>query len=327
MSSDRVLEIESKLLERVRRELRVRRYSPRTEKSYVGWIRRFMRFHGGKHPSKLDRDELARYLTHLAEERNVSASTQSQAASAILFLYRTVLGVDIDWVDGVVRAKAPRKLPVVFTRGEVVAVLRQLSGTQRLFAALLYGSGLRLGEGLELRVKDLDFGRGAILVRSGKGDRDRVTMLPQKLRRELQRQLAHVESRFRRDHANGAGFVRLPYALDRKYPNANREWAWQFVFPSPGLQYDEKTKRLYRHHLHPSWIQRAVKEAVRRSGIAKNANCHTFRHSFATHLLEAGYDIRTVQQLMGHQDIRTTMVYTHVLNKGGLGVRSPVDLL
>lgn len=316
-----------KLVAQVRRALRVRHRSRRTEQAYVGWIRRFVHFHGMRHPAEMGGAEIEQYLTYLAEEGKVSASTQSQAASALIFLYKAVLGRKLGWVDGVVRAKAPRRLPVVLTRSEVRAVFEHLHGSKLLVAMLLYGSGLRLLECLNLRVKDLDFERGEIRVRRGKGAKDRVSVLPASAKDELSAHLAEVREQHERDRANGAGYVELPEALDRKYPQANREWAWQFVFPAARLWTDSETGRRYRRHLHETAVQRAVKDAVRRSGITKRATCHTFRHSFATHLLEDGYDIRTVQELLGHRDVRVTMVYTHVLNRGGFGVRSPADLL
>ncbi len=315
-----------KLLGKLRNELRVRRYSRRTEESYVGWVRRYVQFHNKRHPAELGAEAVARYLSYLAQERRVSASTQSQAASALIFLYKKVLGVQLGWVDGVVRAKSPRRLPVVLSREEVKATLEQLDGTKRLIVKLLYGSGLRLLECLSLRVKDVDLRRAEILVRRAKGARDRITMLPVTVKPELSAHLAAVEDQHRRDVAAGAGFVRMPDALERKYPSANRQWPWQFVFPATRQQRGE-TGRLFRHHIHESAIQRAVKRAIRRAGVAKHASCHTFRHSFATHLLEDGYDIRTVQELLGHRNVSTTMIYTDVLNKGGFGVRSPADVL
>ncbi len=316
-----------KLLDEVRAALRVRRYSPRTEEPYVGWIRRFILFHGKRHPAGLGADEVAAFLTSLAEKDRVSASTQSQAASALMFLYRRVLERELAWVDNVPRARSPRRLPVVLTREEVRAVLAQLHGAKRLIALLLYGSGLRLMECLRLRVKDVDFGRDELLVCQGKGGRDRLTMLPSSVEGPLRTHLAQVRERHDRDVARGAGLVRLPDALDRKYPGAVREWAWQYVFPASRIWVDPATGRGYRPHLHESAVQRAVNGAVRRAGIAKHATCHTFRHSFATHLLEDGYDIRTVQELLGHRNVATTMIYTHVLNRGGYGVRSPADAL
>lgn len=316
-----------KLLDQVRVELRTRHYSRRTEKAYVLWIRRFVIFHGRRHPAEMGEREVSQFLNSLAEDRRVAASTQSQAASALIFLYKKVLRRDIRWIEDVARAKAPKRLPVVLSRDEVKAVLGELHGAKRLVAMLLYGSGLRLIEGLELRVKDIDFGRGELLVRRGKGGKDRVTMLPSSSKDPLAQHLERVRAQHDGDLDLGAGYVKLPGALERKSPSANREWLWQYVFPARRLWTDPEDGRRYRHHLHESAVQRAVREAVRRAGINKRATCHTFRHSFATHLLEDGYDIRTVQELLGHSHVNTTMIYTHVLNRGGLGVRSPVDAL
>ena len=316
-----------RLLDQVRRALRVRRYSPRTEEAYIGWIRRFVLFNGRRHPRELGAGAIAEFLTDLAERRGVSASTQSQAASALIFLYEKVLGIRVGRADGVVRAKRSRRLPVVLTREEVREVLGHLAGTKRLVILLLYGSGLRLMECLRLRVKDLDLERCELRVRQGKGAKDRITMLPASIRDLLAHHLLVVKEQHDADQGAGGGYVVLPHALARKYPGAAREWAWQYVFPASRITRDPATGRGYRHHLHESAVQRAVKRAVRRAGIPKNATCHTFRHSFATHLLEDGYDIRTVQELLGHRDVSTTMIYTHVLNRGGLGVRSPADLL
>ncbi len=316
-----------KLLDQVRVELRTRHYSQRTEQAYVRWVRRFVLFHGRRHPAEMGEQEVAQFLSDLAASRKVAASTQSQAASALIFLYKAVLRHDIAWIADVARAKAPRRLPVVLTRDEIRAVLEHLGGTKRLVATLLYGSGLRLMECLELRVKDIDFGRGELLVRRGKGAKDRVTMLPNASKEPLARHLEGVRAQHDEDLELKAGYVKLPGALERKSPSAGREWPWQYVFPATRLWADPENGRRYRHHLHESAVQRSVREAVRRSGIEKRATCHTFRHSFATHLLEDGYDIRTVQELLGHSNVNTTMIYTHVLNRGGLGVRSPADAL
>lgn len=315
------------LLDRVREAIRARHLSLRTEQAYLAWIRRFVRFHGGRHPREMGAPEIEAFLTHLATKRAVAASTQNQAASALLFLYRHVLALDVERPRRIVRAKTPLRLPAVLTGEEVRAVLGQLRGTKRLVGILLYGSGMRLRECLRLRVKDMDFGRAEIVVREGKGAKDRVTVLPEVARTALTRHLGRVKEQYQRDVADGAGWVALPGALARKYPSAGREWPWQWVFPATRIHVDRETGRRRRHHLHESAVQRAVKEAARRSGIAKRATPHTFRHSFATHLLEAGYDIRTVQELLGHRSVRTTMIYTHVLNRGGLGVRSPADSL
>jgi integron integrase len=317
----------ARLLDRVREAIRTRHLSPRTEEAYVFWIRRYIVFHGRRHPSELGAPEVTRFLSNLATAGRVSASTQNQALSALLFLYRWVLNVNLPWLDGLVRAKRPARVPVVLSREEVGAVLTHLDSARWLMAALLYGAGLRLLECLHLRVKDVDLARGEILVRAGKGNRDRRTMLPQTIRRHLAAQLTEVRDLHERDLARGAAFVALPHALARKYPNASRELGWQWVFPAARIHRDSETGELRRHHYHESALQRAVKQAVAQAGIIKPGGCHTFRHSFATHLLEDGYDIRTVQELLGHRDVRTTMIYTHVLNRGGRGVVSPVDRL
>ena len=314
-----------RLLDRLREAIALRHYSAKTEKAYRRWIVRFLQFHGMRHPSALGGAEVTSFLNWLAQERRVSASTQTQALSALLFLYRQVLGLDLPWMTDVVRAPARQKLPVVLTREEVRAVVRRLAGTERLIVLLLYGSGLRLMEALGWRVKDLDVGQSQIGVRGGKGDKDRVTMLPEAVKGELRRHLADGQSAHERAVRRGAGAVTLPHALERKYPNAEREWVWQWVFPARRVGGDIGGGQPRKHHLHPSVVQRAVTAAVRKAGIGKRATCHSFRHSFATHLLEDGYDIRTVQELLGHYDVSTTMIYTHVLNRGAFGVRSPVD--
>jgi integron integrase len=306
------------LLTRVRAALRLRHYSRRTEQAYVQWIRLFIKFNDLRHPVELGSAEVSAFLTNLAVTRRVSASTQNQALAALLFLYGEVLGSKVAWIADLVRAKQPRRMPVVLARDEVRAVLSRMHGVPQLVARLLYGTGMRLLEVLGLRVKDIDFGLNEITVRGGKGDRDRVTMLPASLKPALRVHLETVRRLHDRAVAAGSGVVELPGALAAKYPGASREWGWQWVFPAT---------RGHRHHLHPTVIQRAFREAVRASGIPKAAHCHTLRHSFATHLLESGYDIRTVQELLGHRDLRTTMIYTHVLNRGGLGVRSPADAL
>jgi integron integrase len=307
--------------------LRARHGSRRTEKAYVGWIRRYILFHGKRHPSDMGAAEVTQFLSALAVQRNVAASTQNQALSALLFLYREVLGQELPWLDEIVRAKQPARIPVVLSRGEVHAILGALDGPVRLLALLLYGSGLRLLEALRLRVKDVDFARNQITVRGGKGDRDRVTMLPAAVSIDLTKHLETVHEQHEADLRAGAGWVELPWALARKYPHAGREWGWQWVFPATRTYLHRETGQRRRHHLHESVLQRAVKAAVRSNGIAKRATCHTFRHSFATHLLEDGSDIRTVQELLGHRDVTTTMIYTHVLNRGPAGVRSPADRL
>jgi integron integrase len=314
-----------KLLDQVRDVMRLKHYSLRTERCYWDWIVRFIRFHGTRHPREMADQEVEQFLTHLARERNVAASTQNQALSALLFLYKEVLKQEIGWLDAVERATKPKRVPVVLTRDEVHKLFRHLNGTPRLMAALLYGSGLRLMECVRLRVKDVDFAYARITVREGKGAKDRVTMLPVNLAAPLQRHLLKVKAQFEQDLEEEITGVYLPHALARKYPNAERDWAWQWVFPSARLSRDPRTGERRRHHLNENVLQVAVKRAVRASGIAKPATCHTLRHSFATHLLENGYDIRTVQELLGHKDVSTTMIYTHVLSKPGIGVRSPLD--
>lgn len=314
-----------KLLELVSITIRARHYSHRTEDSYRRWIKRFILFSGKRHPLEMGEEEVTIFLSYLATERHVSASTQNQALNAILFLYREVLKRDLNWLDGIVRAKKPRRLPVVLTQDEVQEILNCMHGVPWLMASLLYGAGLRLLECARLRVKDVDFTRGEITVRNGKGRKDRLTLLPASLQRPLAEHIARVRLQHERDQRKGRGSVALPDALSRKYPKASREWAWQWIFPATRFYRDRETGEYRRHHLHESVLQRAVKEAVRTADIAKPASCHTLRHSFATHLLEKGYDIRTIQELLGHSDVSTTMIYTHVLNRGGRGVRSPLD--
>ena len=314
-----------KLLDQVRQAIRTRHYSIKTEEAYVGWIKRFIFFHNKRHPAEMAETEIARFLSSLARESHVSASTQNQALNAILFLYHEVLRKEIGYVNGVVRAKKPRRLPVVLTKEEVKRVLSCLRGTPWLMAMLLYGAGLRLLECCRLRVKDIDFPRNQITVRAGKGDKDRYTMLPAAVKESLIRHLQAVKLQHEKDLQRGLGSVALPNALERKYPNAGKEWAWQWVFPATSHYTDGTTGEKRRHHLHESVLQRAFKEARLKVGVPKPATCHTLRHSFATHLLEDGYDIRTVQELLGHRDVSTTMIYTHVLNRGGRGVQSPAD--
>jgi integron integrase len=314
-----------RLLDRVREAIRARHHSRRTEEAYVAWIRRYIVSHGKRHPAEMGAPEVTKFLTSLAVDGHVAASTQNQALSALLFLHKDVLEVDLPWLDGVVRAKRPARLPVVLTRDEVRAVLQRLDGAPRLMACLLYGAGLRVLECCRLRVQDVDFATNQIVVRGGKGDKDRVTMLPAMAKLGLVRHLEDVRAQHEADLVMGAGWVELPTALLRKYPNAGREWAWQWVFPATRLYRDRLTGQRRRHHLHESVLQRAVKDAVRKAGIAKRGSPHTLRHSFATHLLEDGHDIRTVQELLGHRDVSTTMIYTHVLNRGPAGVRSPAD--
>ena len=314
-----------RLLDSVRAAIRLRHYSPRTEKAYAGWIKRFILFHGKRHPSEMGESEISRFLSHLAVAGKVSASTQNQALSALLFLYRDVLGRELPWMDGIVRAKGPQRLPVVLARDEVAALLRGMSGVELLMASLLYGGGLRLLECCRLRVKDADLARCEITVRDGKGGKDRVTMLPTRLVATLSARLERVKVQHERDLANGLGSVEVPAALDRKYPRAAFEWGWQWVFPAMRSYVDPEGGRRRRHHLHESVLQKAVREAAIRARLPRHATCHSLRHSFATHLLENGYDIRTIQELLGHRDVSTTMIYTHVLNRGGRGVRSPLD--
>lgn len=314
-----------RLYDSVVNTLRVCHYSKRTEEAYLNWIRRYIEFHPHQHPWQLAEEDVNRFLTHLAVEEDVAASTQNQALSALLFLYERVLDKPLDRIKGVVRARRSKRLPVVLTIDEVTRVMSHLDGVRWLVVMLLYGGGLRLLEALRLRVKDLDFERCEITVREGKGDKDRVTMMPRSVVSQLKEHLRRVESTHRQDLDDGFGCVTLPHALARKYPNANREWCWQYVFPQQRRWRNTKTGEQGRHHIHESIIQRAVKTAARQSGLHKRVSSHTFRHSFATHLLADGYDIRTIQELLGHKDIRTTMIYAHVLNRGGRGVRSPAD--
>ena len=316
-----------KLLDQVRGKIRLKHYSIRTEQAYVDWIKRFVLHFDKRHPRDLGAAEVEQFLTHLAVNRNVAASTQNQAKSALLFLYKEVLNMDLPWLDNVEQAKAPKRLPVVLTRDEVQAMLSRLSGTHWLIASMLYGTGMRIMEALRLRVKDVDFKRREILIRDGKGAKDRVTMLPLSLIAALQSHLSRVRELHAADLQQGYGAVYLPNALARKYPAAEREWAWQYVFPANRLSADPRSDALRRHHVLDQSVQRAIKQAVRDADLSKPATPHTLRHSFATHLLESGYDIRTVQELLGHADVATTMIYTHVLNKGGRGVASPLDVL
>ncbi len=316
-----------KLLDQVAAKMRVKHYSIRTEKSYIDWIKRFILHNGKTHPKNMGAAEVELFLTYLAVQRNVSASTQNQAKSALLYLYKEVLGVELPWLDNVTQAKVPQRLPVVLTQAEVQAVLSRMDGTMWLIASLLYGSGLRIMEALRLRVKDVDFAQREILVREGKGFKDRVTMLPLSLVEPLKSHLLKVQALHQDDLSAGHGEVFMPMALDRKYPSAGKEWSWQYCFPSVKLSVDPRSKVIRRHHADEKTVQRAVKKAVKLAGIVKLATPHTLRHSFATHLLAGGYDIRTVQELLGHSDVATTMIYTHVLNKGGRGVSSPLDVL
>jgi integron integrase len=316
-----------KLLDQVRDKIRAKHYSIRTETTYTDWIKRFILFHDKRHPSAMGGAEVESFLTHLAVKGKVSASTQNQAKSAILFLYRDVLEADLPWLEGVVQAKQPERLPVVLTETEVRGVMSKLRGSHWLLASLLYGAGMRLMEALRLRVKDIEFERMEIVVREGKGAKDRVTMLPVSAVDALKLHLKRVKALHESDLAEGYGKVYLPFALAKKYPNAAREWGWQYVFPSKNLSVDPRSGEMRRHHLDEKGIQRAMKQAVRDANIIKPATPHTLRHSFATHLLQNGYDIRTVQELLGHSDVSTTMIYTHVLNRGGKAVRSPLDAI
>jgi integron integrase len=315
----------TRLLDQVRDRIRFRHYSIRTEQAYVDWIKRFIRFHGKRHPASMGATEVELFLTDLAVVHDVSASTQNQAQSALLFLYKDVLGDELPWLDGVERAKKPVRLPVVLTRQEVFSVLRGLHGTHYLIGRILYGTGMRILEALRLRVKDIEFEHRAIVVRDGKGGKDRVTVLPESLITPVRQQLRRAHAAHEADLARGDGRVYLPHALARKYPAADREWAWQYVFPAAARSRDPRSGVMRRHHISDQAFQRAMKQAVRDSGLSKPATPHTLRHSFATHLLESGYDIRTVQELLGHSDVSTTMIYTHVLNRGGRGVTSPLD--
>lgn len=316
-----------KLLDQVRDTIQLKHYSSRTCESYIHWIKRYIFFHNKRHPKDMGVPEIEAFLTYLAVKENVAASTQNQALSALLFLYREVLKQEVTFISNSVRAQKPRRLPTVLTKEEVQKVIGLMRGTHQLMAKLLYGSGLRLMECVQLRVKDIDFGQSQIVVRDGKGMTDRITMLPNSLIEPLQEQLQRVKRLHEEDLAKGYGAVYLPFALGRKYPNADREWVWQYVFTSDILSKDRRTGVMRRHYLHETSLQRAVRVAARRAGLNKRVNCHTFRHSFATHLLQNGYDIRTVQELLGHKDVKTTMIYTHVLNRAGLAVRSPIDVL
>jgi integron integrase len=314
-------------LDRVRSAARRRHYSHRTEQSYVAWVRRFILFHGKRHPKDMGAAEVVAFLSDLAVRGRVAASTQNQALSSLLFLYRHVLDRELEGLDATVRAQVGRALPVVLSRDEVRTVLGHLHGLRRLQVTLMYGAGLRLMECLRLRVKDLDFARWQLAIRQGKGRRDRMTTLPRRLRGPLERHLVEVRRLHQRDLEQGYGEVLLPYALGQKHPTAARDWMWQWVFPAARLAPDPRSDRFARHHQHPTVLQRAVKQAARKAGIPKRVTCHTFRHCFATHLLEDGADIRTVQVLLGHRDLKTTMIYTHVLDRGPLGVSSPADRL
>jgi integron integrase len=314
-----------KLLDQVRTVARLKHLSLKTEKAYVQQIKRFIFFHDKRHPNEMREDEIRAYLSHLAVDRHVAASTQNVALAALLFLYRDVLKIKLERIEDIERARKPSRIPVVFTKQEVNQVIKNLSGVYFLIAGLMYGSGLRLMECLRLRVKDLDFSYNQVWVRHGKGAKDRVTPLPARLKEPLRKHLLSVKLQHQQDLREGFGGVELPYALDRKLPNADREWIWQYIFPASKRSIDPRTGMERRHHLNDSAIQKAVQKAVSKARIPKRGTCHSLRHSFATHLLEDGYDLRTVQELLGHKDVRTTMIYTHVLNKVGRGVRSPLD--
>jgi integron integrase len=313
-----------KLLDRLAMELRARHYSPRTERAYSAWVRRFILFHDRRHPNELGAEEVERFLNHLVEAR-VSASTHQQALCALVFLYERVLCQRPPWIERLARPARPERLPIVLTKDEVRVILDKMTGVPQLMAGLLYGSGLRVLECARLRVKDVDFAAGHLLIRDGKGRKDRLTLLPALLRPPLKRQLAMSQMLHQDDLRKGAGHVALPGALARKFPNASRSWPWQWVFPATRTYRDPTTGQERRHHLHATVLQRAFHQALLASGLTKPATCHTLRHSFATHLLEAGYDIRTIQELLGHRDVSTTMIYTHVLNRGPFAVRSPLD--
>jgi integron integrase len=314
-----------KLLDQLRHAIRIKHYSYSTEKTYVHWAKRYILFHNKRHPAEMGALEIEAFLSHLAQVANVSASTQNQAFNALLFLYRNVLQIELATPIQALRAKRAQHLPTVLSKTEVNQVLSGMQGLHQLMARLLYGSGLRLMECLRLRVKDIDFEGSQVVVRQGKGENDRLTMLPASLVEPLKAQIAFVKQQHEHDLANGYGSVELPYALARKYSNADKELSWQYVFPSDRLSTDPRSGITRRHHLDPSGLQRAVKTAAKLAKINKPVSPHTFRHCFATHLLEAGYDIRTVQELLGHKDVKTTMVYTHVLNRGPKAVRSPLD--
>ncbi len=318
-------EIEIRLLDCVRTTIRAKHFSRRTETCYVSWIRRFILFHRRRNPRDMGQKEITAFLSDLAVRGKVAASTQNQALAALIFLFKEVMGVELPWLDDIVRAKRPARIPVVMSRGEITRVFQHLTGSTRLVAGLLYGGGLRLLEALTLRIKDIDFDRREIRVRSGKGQRDRVTMLPERMIPALIRQINQVLEQHKADLADGTGSVAIPFALENKYPGAVWEPGWQWVFPATRHYTDRDSGIRRRHHLHESVVQRHVRIAVRLAGITKRASCHTFRHSFATHLLEDGYDIRTIQELLGHMNVSTTMIYTHVLNRGGRGVMSPLD--
>lgn len=316
-----------KLLDQLRDRIRLKHYSRRTEDVYLDWTKRYILYHNKRHPQEMGKKEIEDFLTYLATERNVAAATQNQAKAALQFLYKEVLEIQLPWLDEVEQAKKPKRLPVVLTEKEVQALLARMPLAYAMLARLMYGTGMRLLEIFRLRVQDIDFDRAEVLIREGKGAKDRVTMLPQSLKVPLQEHLKQVKSLHEQDLLKGHGEVWLSDSLARKYPNAGREWIWQYVFPSARLSVDPRSGVTRRHHLDEKGLQRAIKQAAADAGLTKNVTPHTLRHSFATHLLQAGYDIRTVQELLGHKDVQTTMIYTHVLNKGGMGVLSPLDRL
>ena len=314
-----------RLLDRLRQAIRTLHYSRRTEETYVHWVRRYVLFHGRRHPRDLGATHVTAFLSWLANDRQVAASTQNQALAALLFLYKAVLGIDLPWMDDIVRARRPRRLPVVLTREEIHALLSHLEGTHALMARLMYGTGLRMSECLALRVKDVELARRELVVRQGKGGKDRMTMFPATLVEPMKAHLERVRLTYLADRAAGVPGVELPFALERKKPSAGTEWGWHWVFPQDRLSVDPRSGIRRRHHAYDQTFQRALKRAARKAGVAKPLSSHTLRHSFATHLMESGYDIRTVQELLGHKDVSTTMIYTHVLNRGGRGVVSPLD--
>ena len=316
-----------KLLDQVRNVIRKKHYSIRTEQAYVDWAKRYILFHKKHHPKDMGEKEISQFISHLATDRRVASSTQNQALNAIVFLYKRVLNIELGDFGHMERAKKPEKLPTVMARKEVNQFLSSMSGVNQLMAKLLYGCGLRLMECVRLRVKDIDFEQNHIVVRDGKGMKDRSTMLPEQLKPLLIEHLEGVKIMHKQDLENRLGEVYLPFALERKYPNAAKEWGWQYVFPSEKISKDPRSGKMRRHHVSESALQRAVQKAARKADLTKHVSPHTFRHSFATHLLEGGYDIRTVQELLGHKDVSTTMIYTHVINKGGMGVQSPLDTL
>lgn len=314
-----------KLLDQLRNEIRFRHYSIRTERSYVDWVKRFIYFHNKSHPGQMGEKEIKEFINWLASEQNVAASTQNQALCAILFLYKHVLNTEIEWVNDVKWAKRPKKLPVVFSKEEIHKIMPHLKDVHWLIAQLMYGSGLRLNECVSLRIQDIDFDYLQIIVRNAKGAKERTTILPQSLKEHLLKQIECAKATHDFDVRSGYGFVYLPYAIERKYVNANRSFIWQYLFPSRDLSFDPRSGKKMRHHIHMGSVQRRMRAAIQRSGVRKKGSSHSFRHSFATHLLDAGYDIRTIQELLGHEDVSTTMIYTHVMKKGAGAVRSPVD--